>query len=378
MPTFFPRRFTQPEFLKTIAPDHLIAFLSPFREYLAKQGLALPANGNDRLDYEALIGILVNADAQMPKGLVDGLYYIHEMATPHSMDILLEKAPPGLFDFNGRGDPTPADVAVVAWLRDRTFLEERHSERFLERSKTFVSYQGAFRKPKAAPVLTDEIRSAIEADLDDWFKEKRRGRGSRVFAHPRDGEVWFLVRHGDPIRREGTYDDGKVDSVYFRPEKYDVLIYSGEFGRFAVHAGTQGEKALYKRTFGKHLFGDENYFGEGAIFTLDPLRERGEAALDSSSVSGIQWIKVKELEVFQGALSVTYRASDLFREFGERAEDVLSSGFLGRASFAVKFSDSRTPRVLNLRPPAGSGYTRDSDRLMIEAWMRNQGFLLAE
>jgi hypothetical protein len=378
MPTFFPRRFTQPEFLKTIAPANLIAFLSPFREYLAGQGLALPTNGADRLDYETLIGILVNADSQMPKRLVDGLYYVHEMSTPDCMNNLLEKAPPGLFDFNGRGDPTPADVAVVAWLRDRAFVEERHSERFLERSKTFVSYDGASRKPGEAPVLTDGIRSAIEADLDDWFQEKRRGRGSRVFAHPRDGELWFLIRHGDPVRREGTYDNGKADSVYFRPEKYDVLIYSREFDRLAVHAATQGEKALYKRTFGKHFFGDENYFGEGAIFTLDPLRERGEAALDCSSIGGIQWIKLREIEVCQSALSVTYRASDLFRELGERAEEVLRSGFLGRASFSVKFTDSRTPRVLNLRPPAGSGYTRDSDRLMMEAWMRNQAFLLTE
>lgn len=29
MPPFFPRRFTNPEFLKTIAPENLFAFLAP-------------------------------------------------------------------------------------------------------------------------------------------------------------------------------------------------------------------------------------------------------------------------------------------------------------------------------------------------------------
>jgi hypothetical protein len=379
MPTFFPRRFTNPEFLRAIAPQNLIAFLSPFREYLAGQGLTLPANGSGRLDYETLIGILINADAQMPKGLVDSLYYVHEMSTPSTMNILLEKAPQGLLNFNGGGDPTPADVAILAWLGDRAFVEERHSERFLERSKSFVCYQGTLRKRREAPALTDSVRHDLELDLDDWLEQKRRGRGSRIFVHPHDGEVWFLVRRGDAVRREGTYDNGKADSVYYRPEKYDVLIYSCELDRLAVHAATVGEKALYKRAFGRHLFGDENYFGDGAIFTLDPLRERGEAALGCASVDGMQWIKLKELEVFEGgSLCVTYTAPDLFKELGDRAEEVLNSGFLCRASFAVRFTDSRTARVLNLHPPAGSGYTRDNDRLMMEAWMRDQGFLLTE
>jgi hypothetical protein len=379
MPTFFPRRFTNLEFLRTIAPENLISFLSPFREYLAGQGLTFPASGDGKLDYETLVSILVSADGQMPKGLVDSLYYVHEMSTLDAMNTLLEKAPPGLLDFDGTGDPTPGDVAIVAWLKNRAFVEERHSERFLERTKTFICYQGAIRRSREAPASTDDIRRGLELDLDDWFEGKRRGRGCRIFVHPRGDEVWFLVRHGDPIRREGTYDNGKADSVYYRPEKYDVLIYYCGLDRLAVHAATQGEKGLYKRVFGRHLFGDVEYFGDGVSFTLEPLRQNGEAALNCECVPGIEWIKLKEMEIYQAnSMTVIYKASDFFGVLGDRAADVLDSGHLWRAGFNVKFSDSRTPRVLNLRPPAGAGYMRDSDRVSIEAWMRHQGFLVVE
>jgi hypothetical protein len=376
MPAFFPRRFTNPEFLRSIAPENLMAFLSPFREYLAGRGLALPAQGGRDVDYQALIAILINPDAAMPKELVDGLYYVHEMSTPEAMNLLLEKAPKGLLEFGDAADPTPGDVAILAWLKDRPFVEERHSERFLVRTKSFICYHGALGKRRAAPVLGEAVRLAFEGELDDC-QSKRWGRGSRIFAHPQEDEVWFLVRHGDCFRREGTYDNGQAGSVYYRPDKYDVVIYFGELDRLAVHAAAPGTRKLYRKLFGRHLFGDEDYFSDGVSYTLDPLRQKGEAALDASGVEGIRWIKLKELEVLQdNAVSVVYKAPDLFQALGERMEEILDSGFLCRASFAVRFTESRSPRVLSLRAPAGSGYMRDGDRLRMEAWMRKQGFLV--
>jgi len=42
--------------------------------------------------------------------------------------------------------------------------------------------------------------------------------------------VWFLVRHGEPFTRESIVKDGESSSVYYRPEKYDVLVYNPETG----------------------------------------------------------------------------------------------------------------------------------------------------
>ena len=43
MSAFHPRRFSRPEVIRRIAPDHLLQFLDPYREYLLSQGVRLPA-----------------------------------------------------------------------------------------------------------------------------------------------------------------------------------------------------------------------------------------------------------------------------------------------------------------------------------------------
>ena len=63
MATFNLRKFTNPDLLKTIAPGRLIAFLSPWREYLAKRGLALSGNGRGEIDCDVLAHILMDPDA---------------------------------------------------------------------------------------------------------------------------------------------------------------------------------------------------------------------------------------------------------------------------------------------------------------------------
>ncbi len=145
----------------------------------------------------------------------------------------------------------------------------------------------------------------------------------------------------------------------------------------AVNAGTKGQKQLYKETFGKYLFGHEKYFGDGGRYSLDPLRTRGEEALDCSTVPGIEWIRLKEVEIFHGSgLTVVYKATDLFQKLGARAMQVLASGFLRKASFTVRFTDAATPRSVNIWQPSRASYLRDADRLLVEAWMREQGFLI--
>jgi hypothetical protein len=78
MVAFNLRKFTNPDLLKTIAPGRLIAFLSPWREYLAKRGLALAGNGPGEIDCDALAHILMGPDATVPKDMIDALYYVHE------------------------------------------------------------------------------------------------------------------------------------------------------------------------------------------------------------------------------------------------------------------------------------------------------------
>jgi hypothetical protein len=49
-----------------------------------------------------------------------------------------------------------------------------------------------------------------------------------------------------------------------------------------------------------------------------------------------------------------------------------------RASFQVKFTDSKTARTVTIRPSNIAQYTRDSDAAVVEDWLTKRGFILAE
>ena len=121
-------------------------------------------------------------------------------------------------------------------------MERKHAERYLTRPRTFDYFQTdlhpipSFRQP------SPQTLTALETDLDDWFELKKRGRGSRVFVYRKGDSIWFLVRHGDPFRREGSLEGSRASSVFYRPEKHDVLVYQPAIGEIRMHACNKGEK----------------------------------------------------------------------------------------------------------------------------------------
>lgn len=381
MPTLVPRRFANPETLKRVSRSSLIELLSAkaTSEYLASRGFVLPTMAGDDVDYDALAGILVDPDAGMPTELVDSLYFIHEMSTDHAMQELLEAAQPGLLDF-GEADPTPADVALQVLLKDRDLLERKHAEQYLERPKAFHVCQGAGEHREHPPGCSESLMTAMALELDEWFFKHRRGRGSRVFPYPRpqDGQVWFLIRHGLPMRREGTFDGDTSSSVFYRPEDFKVIIYHCAQNVLVIHADGKRERELYRKAFGKYLFGDEDYFACDGNYTLQPLKDNGRDALDCDGIDGIESVSLKELEVFVSkgrAAFVGVRCDDVFG-YLEDSKMRLPKGFWSKAVLSIQFTDAVSPRSATIRPPSRASYTRDDDRLLVEQLLEHNGFVL--
>jgi hypothetical protein len=228
----------------------------------------------------------------------------------------------------------------------------------------------------------EATRRDWEKKMDEWFEKKKRGSGCRVFIYPRDGECWFMVRHGEPCRREGSLDQGEPGSVFYRPQQHDVLIYDTAGGELRVHAGTQGVRELYRKTFGLYVFGDENFFPGDGKYTLDPLIKDGADALNCLDVSGIDWVKLREVE-FQllgsgrgNAEREIRKASDLFAAFAARDFKFKPGDDLRRAVFQVKFTDAKRPRSVTITPTNRAKYERDDDGSFLEAWLKKRGFIL--
>jgi hypothetical protein len=377
MATFRLRRFSNPEVLRAIAPRRLIAFLEPHRAFFEARGLVFPrAPSTGPIDYEALVDLFMDPGAGLPKDLLDALFLVDEMATPHGMDALLNT--PGL-SLEESDEDSPADIAVQTWLLDRQLLESKHAEQFLVRPRSFECYQTGRAKVPPFTLPAPAVCGNLERDLDDWFEAKKRGRGTRVFVYPREDGVWFLVRHGEPFQRAESLNGSETASICYRPLKYDVLVYQPEIGELRINACSKGEKRLYRVQFGRHLFGDEDFFPGDSKYTLDPLLTRGEAALSCVDVTGMERVLLREVHFLLGGPSnevEVHRAEDVFEAFRSRGGKPPDGARIIRAVFQVKFADSKRPRSVTIRPSNIAQYTRDDDAELVEQWLRRRGFIL--
>lgn len=379
MGTLNLQRFTRAETLRAISQNLLMKFLRPYNDFFLSRGVSLECHKDTgELDYRGLIKVFMNPDSDTPHGLAEALYFINEMATADGMDQLLDEAESCGIIIDYHPDSTPEDVAIQIWLADREIVEKKHAEQFLHRPKSFEYFQSEGGARSIGKVSRNKLE-ALEGDLDDYFEKKKRGRNSKVFFYPKGDEVWFLVRHGEPFKREGGIKDGQSTSVFYRPETFDVVIYNGTIGEIRMNAGSVGIRKLYRRNFGKHFFGDENHFPGTAKYTLEPLRSDREAALVCSDVEGLEWVVLKELHFYWGGQfrEVEIRkADDLTAAFSSNDRKISENARLIKAKFQVKFANARNPRMLTLRPNNIANFTRDGDSVIGEIWLAKRGFVL--
>ena len=382
MSAFHPRRFSRPEVIRRIAPDHLLQFLDPYREYLLSRGVRLPAAAPlGRFDYEGLCQVLLHPDNHTPREMIEALFFINEMSKPEGFDALQDALVDAGLEVEIGEEVTSADLAVQVWLKAPALLERLHAEQLLFHPRSFEYFRTShspippFRVPDAVAI------QALENALDDWFAMKRRGRCSRVFVFVKPDNVWFLVRHGEPFTRESAIQEGKSTCVFFRPERHDVLVYNPIHGEMRIHARSKGEKELYRKQFGAHLFGDPNYFDASGRFSFEQLQKHGADALVCSDIEGMEWVRLKKVRFFRGGEFVeneVLEAEDIFAAMARRKAPFPINITITRCKFEIQFSDSRTPRMVTISSKSKVEFRRDDDAGILEEWMRRRGFIVFE
>ena len=380
MATFNLRRFSKPGMLRRIDPEHLIAFLEPYADYFSNRGVELPSTDNgDELDYKALSQALLNPNASTPDDLAEALYYVNEMSTQEGFDSLQEAIADTDLDVVIGKNAAHADLAIQVWIQDQDLVERLHAEQFLFRPRSFEYFRtnnGSVPEFRVPP--TETVR-AMEAELDEWFAKKRRGKHSKVYVFPKEDYTWFLVRHGKPYARESVIEAGESSAQYFRPEKFDVIVYNPVHGEIRMNAETKGEKELYRTKFGKYFFGDSEFFNGKSKFTLEPLREIGEDSILCDDIDGMEWVRLKEYQIYHGGTQKDVeirKAQDIFASLRQRERSIPKGGPVIRASFLIKFKDSKNARTLTISSGNRAQFKRDDDAEIIEQWMTNRGFIV--
>lgn len=366
--------------LKSISPKRLVQVLSPYRKFLLSRGLDLSMIDVTMTtpDHATLMRLLMTFDSDMPVELVNSLHCIHEVSAAGAMDSLLEEAA-GLGIPLDDPDLSPADIAVLIWLRDHRVLERIHAEQFAVRSFTFVYFQGNRSEDVTFTEPSPAIMMELEQDLNYWFEHMQQGRTCRVYVYHRDDGIWFVVWHGDHYRREGCIERGESSCICYRPERYDILVYQPATDELQIGAGTRSEREIYRKLFGRYLFGDDNHFPGTAKYTLDPLRTDGQRALVCSDVPGMEYVKLYRVECcIDGPLRSieTVEAEDVFAAINTNDVVISPRVRLSEAWFRIKFAGSRTPRVVSLRPSNMIHFQQEDDRIMVDLWLRLRGFML--
>lgn len=373
------RRFANVDTLRAIAPKFLRALLKPHENYFTTRGLALPPpHAADGLDYAKLVAVLMSPDSGTPQLLLEALHMIDEMASPEASHVLLQGAKDNNLHIEGDPKPSSADIAVQVYLQAPDLLERTHHEHLLRSRRSFDYFQSKGRRRRSLKLPSDRVLSGLAKSLDDWYEEKKRARASRILVFPRGDGTWFLVRHADVLNRAGAIEAGQSASVVYQPEKHDVLVYDEAVGELRMNTCNAGERDLFRREFGRHLFGNETFFPGVAKYTLKPLQADGESSVACSDVDGMEWARLTEVRLFWGGphKHVEIRqASDVFAVLQAQGRAIPARARISQARFLVKFADAKTPRSVTIRPSNVAQYTRDNDAAIVEEWLKKRGFI---
>jgi len=332
-----------------------------------------------------LAEMMLNLDMTIPKELLESLYYIETLADNDHFDALLAAAQKRGF-VPADDDPTVEDLALWLRLECPEAIEQLHADIYRnnskQRAKRFESY---YPCKGIKPILKPDKDTLIkmQADLNDWSRSNRRGIGMRVFVTCDENAVWFMIRHGQPMKRENTVEaNGEDGLVFYRPEKFDILIYYPESGELAIGVRTKSARVAYSRIIGDYLFDDPYYFNVAGClkYTLNPIFESGAASQSCRDIPEIQQVSLRELHIDfpnKRLCSELLKGDDVMSELtDERRENIRDRrGVPVKAKFQVTYTDGRE-RMVIIEPPNIAHYDHETDHEAIQLWLSERGFII--
>lgn len=372
-------RLSRPGVLESIAPHRLASLLQPHSTFFEGKGVSIDASGP--IDCQAAIRAVMEADRDTPAELLEAICLIDELANEPTVDLLLSRVTAAELGLETNGQHSAADILVAAWLNHREQLVQTQAQTRFKRARSFDYFQSIQSKPPKFTMPSDATICLLEQDIDSWFVERYRGRGTKVEIFENGFEVKISILHGSLFRRQPVVNAGVFGIQSFWPVQSDAAVYNRAFGELRINAKSLKEKALYCRLLGKHLFGDENCFPTGIKYTLGPLREHGFAALVSDDVEDVSNVRMVELclgdpDERYGVITIR-KGHDLFLWAQERSKDIQIERRLISATFKVSLVGRKADLAVTIRPPNVAIYNRGPAAAIIEELLTQRGFIIA-
>lgn len=379
MSRYNPKVFTNVDSLGELDAELLIQLFKKFPNFFKAHAISLE---NGALNFEDVTKAFISPDVSVRDSeetneLMEALQLITEMSGQDAMDSLFLAARNQNITIVSQPESSPADIALYCFLHQENLFHTEYARSLVKNYRGFSFFWGSHGKQRTFPTVLDETVIALQAELDDWFAANNRLRNCRVYMFPQGHRVSIVIKYGKPLKRELKMKDGETESVFYNPQCHDLLIYNCDTDDVSVRTdGKKGQLPEYLRCIGKHVFENEDYFGEKKLFSLEKLRDIQTAAHNFATVNGIDDVKLVELQYDWGGEMEIRKSGNLLgtlirkngQESTKRAEIVY-------AKFSIRFEGNNTPRKVGIRSGNQATFGRDEDSLIIEEWIADQQLL---
>lgn len=369
-------RFTECHFLRSIGRGLLTEFFTRFQ-------VAVPAaDVADDVFFAGLSKLLLSPEG-LPDAVNEVLHEVQELSTEEGHQRLLEGVGQSGLQLSLGDKATPEELALWVWLNAPALLAQKVSEQRFSRLTAFAYFEkdedGLSLASEAVKRRGDE--GELVSLLDAWFA--RNGRGDETVLIERydlRGEQFYLIRHGDTYLRSARIEKRKVEVLHYRPAKDDLVVYTPERDELRINAKTKGERDLYAAAFGAYLHGAEHYFKEMKTYSLNPLRELGEGALECDDIPGIKKVVLTHLELAlgkDGKHRKSLEAEDVFAyswDEGKQGLVIPADAKLQQASFTLFVGPAGKPVEVRIKPPNMIRLGKTGSLHCVHDWMSARGF----
>jgi len=375
------KRFADINDLKLIDETILLTFFDNFRPCLEKYGFDFQLDENGKPDYGKLNSILVSPPEDIDEKMIEALFIIHEISHFNQFQILHDRAVH--INLKIHDKITSKELALLLWINDREFLIDAHADLLIIQSKSF-NYYGSSQIPDdnfTSPEQT--IIDALKSDMNDWFKKGKGGVYSiKLIPDANEKKVYFLIIHGKPMNKAAAVKDGKSETIVYRPEASQIIVYNYQDNILSIKKGAgKKETEMYLNNIGNRLFSDKEYFSSDGIYTLEPLFKDKQNALSCGDIDGLLGVKLIELRINHKNTNGdkdTHKSGDIFASslMRGRLEDVSKTPekLIG-VTFSMKFKHSDRWRNVKISLPNNAVFDRKEDSHIVELWMRARGFM---
>jgi len=384
-----PRRcFATAKALQRLDAGLLSEVLRKFPAYLKERNLTLPTHPKqENLDYEAIRAACMGGD--LPADLDDVLSYVSILGTTAGWERILEeaRAQKKKLDFPTHG-LTHADLAMKAWLwdwpRNKLLLEESYSRARIHARSSYVYFpplrdlRGKYRAP------TDERLAEMRKELEDYFVAEGLGKGSNIIRFEFEKEIWFLIRYPGRLKRQVTIDeDGESESLTFKPEEYDAVVYHKVYGDLRMNTLRVRERTKYRILFGHALLDSANVFApDERVITLEPLKGKCLAIFKCEDIEGLAEVEPVELayhSIREMGREIIWRADKKTTLLASNKLDPFllpdDTDTVRYAIFRYRLKDRMKPETLTVHQGKTMTYERDGDSAVLEEWLRSRKFV---